>query len=80
VFEIIVIFGIGAFVEVLLLWLLGVWYWARDKHRADRATYEVTARCACHPHLEGRGRRKIKALRKLEAAVTQSGSIKQGAQ
>ena len=38
----------------------------------------VTARCKSHPQFEGRGRSKIEALRKLEAAV-QLGDAKERA-
>jgi len=69
-FEMILSLGVGVFASDVLLWLLGFWYWLSDRHRADRATYEVIARCACHPHAEGRGASKMEALRKLEVAVT----------
>ena len=72
------LFGIIAFADHLMLWLLGCWYWFWHKHRSDRATYDVTARCKCHPQFEGRGRSKIEALRKLEAAV-QLGDAKERA-
>lgn len=35
-----------------VLCLLGSWYWFSDRQRTDRSTYEVIARCTCHPHLE----------------------------
>jgi len=66
----IMILGVGVFASDVLLWLLSFWYWISDRHRADLAAYEVIARCACHPHAEGRGGSKMEALRRLEAAVT----------
>src|SRR5262245_26955266 len=37
----------------LFMGLSGCRYWFWGKHRADRAHYEVVARCGCRPHLEG---------------------------
>jgi hypothetical protein len=75
-----VILGIGIFADDVVPWLRRCWYWFCGKHRADPATCEttVTARCACYPHLEGRGRTKIQAPRNLVAAET-LGEAKQGA-
>lgn len=70
---------IAVYAENLAARLFGCFYWFRDKHRADRVTFEVSARCKCRPQLRvdgslvataGRSRTEPYGTQPITSAVT----------